>query len=71
MFRNLMNYPYKRTPLEAIGFYLAYFVALLLLGGIAGALAGLVSGPDSLGISGRAGNFTSITLRSSDLRRHL
>ena len=39
MFRELFNFSYRRTVVQAIGFYLFYLVFAMLLGGIAGAVA--------------------------------
>jgi Mn2+/Fe2+ NRAMP family transporter len=40
MFRELMNFSYRRTPLQAFGWYLIF----LLIGLVVGALAGVVVG---------------------------
>ena len=39
MFQKLFTFEYKRTPLQAFGFYLAYFLLTLLLAFFAGALS--------------------------------
>jgi hypothetical protein len=39
MFKNLTDYSYKRNLIEAIGFYLAYILLILLLVGLISALA--------------------------------
>lgn len=38
MFKHLTNFGYKRNTKEAFGFYLAYLVLVLLVGGLAGAM---------------------------------
>ncbi|MBU6415034.1 hypothetical protein KGQ34_02220 [Patescibacteria group bacterium] len=43
MFKNLLNFSYKRGWKEAIGFYLAFFLVGFILGGIGGALSGIQS----------------------------
>lgn len=43
MFKNLTDFSYKRNWKGAIGFYLAYFIVCLMLGGIGGALVGIQS----------------------------
>lgn len=43
MFKKLMDFSYERTPLEAVGFYLAYFGLGLLIGSLMGGILGLLS----------------------------
>jgi hypothetical protein len=40
MFRELMNFSYRRTPLQAFGWYLTFFLIGVVLSGIAGAIFG-------------------------------
>lgn len=42
MFKNLTNFGYQRNTKEAIGFYLAYFLLVVLVCVILGALVGLI-----------------------------
>jgi uncharacterized membrane protein YfcA len=42
MFSHLTDFGYQRTRKQALGFYITYALALLVLGGIAGFWAGLV-----------------------------
>lgn len=42
MFTKLLDFSYKRTPLQALGFYLAYLFLSILIGFLFGALAGLL-----------------------------
>ena len=44
MFKNLTNFSYTRSWKEAIGFYLAYFLVGLILGGSGGAWSAIQSG---------------------------
>ncbi len=44
MFANLADFGFRRTPLQAFGFYLAYFVLFLALAGLVGALVALAAG---------------------------
>lgn len=43
MFRQLTNFSYQRTPVQAVGFYLFYLILTVLAAAIAGGIAGLVS----------------------------
>ena len=44
MFKNLSYFSMKRTGKQAVGFYLAYFVLLVLIAGIAGGITGVFMG---------------------------
>ena len=41
MFKQLSNLAYQRTAIEAVGFYIAYLLLCILLGGVGGGIAGL------------------------------
>ncbi len=41
MFKNLVDFSYKRNWKEAIGFYIAWVVVILLGAGLAGGIAGI------------------------------
>ncbi|OGC05730.1 hypothetical protein A2526_05590 [candidate division WOR-1 bacterium RIFOXYD2_FULL_36_8] len=41
MFKNLIDFGYKRSALQALGFYLAYFFLLLMIISLVGAVMGL------------------------------
>jgi hypothetical protein len=43
MFRNVLDYGYKRTTLQAVGFYIAHLVILILISGIAGGIYGVIT----------------------------
>jgi len=63
MFKNLLDLEYKRTWLQAIGFYLAYFLFIVILGFLAGALIGLAfSGSNLFGIGVQIGNIMAIII---------
>lgn len=42
MFKSLTDLGYKRTALQAFGFYLAYFILGVIGGGLIGALIGVI-----------------------------
>jgi len=42
MFKKLTDFGYKRTALEAFGFYLAYFVLIILAAAFAGGVMGVL-----------------------------
>lgn len=44
MFNNLFDFEYKRSPLEALGFYIVFLIIGVLSGGILGGLAAILSG---------------------------
>ena len=44
MFAHLTNFAYKRTTLQAVGFYIAYFLLLLLIAGATGGFLALATG---------------------------
>lgn len=62
MFKNLTDFSYKRSGKEALGFYLAYLVLIVLVGGIVGAVTGLASGSQSYELGVRVGNIVAILL---------
>jgi hypothetical protein len=47
MFKNLTDFLYQRTGKEALGFYLAYFLLGIILGGIIGAMTVIFTGATS------------------------
>ena len=65
MFSGLIDLEMRRTPLQALGFYLAYsfglVIALAILGGIVGAVAGLVFGDVAIAVNKAMAAFGSIS----------
>lgn len=51
MFKNLFDFSYKRSALEAFGFYLAYFFLIILGAMLAGGLIGAIF-PSSASVYG-------------------
>jgi len=65
MFNKLIDFSYKRSGKEALGFYLAYLLLSILLGGLVGGVYGLVvgiKGPEGFQTGIRAGHVISILL---------
>src|SRR5258708_26247490 len=62
MFSNLTDFKRKRKAKEAVGFYIAYFVVLLILIIGLSYLQGLVTGDNSYGSSFKLGNAAAIIL---------
>jgi len=60
MFKNLTDFSHKRSGKEAFGFYLAYLVLIMLLGGLLGGIMGLVMGGGSFELGLRLGNLTAV-----------
>jgi heme A synthase len=42
MFNKLTNFAYTRKPKEALGFYLAYLLLVLIVGGLLGGISGML-----------------------------
>ena len=42
MFKNLLDFNYKRTPLEAIGFYIIFWILGFIIGALLGGLNALI-----------------------------
>src|SRR5689334_567476 len=55
MFRHLTDFGYQRTPLEAIGFYLTYFVLGVIASGALGAVFAVGSGANGFDEGMQAG----------------
>ena len=62
MFTNLMNFGYQRTTKQALGFYLAYFIVVILLGALSRGLAGIIAGDHSFDMGVKVGTFTASIL---------
>jgi hypothetical protein len=58
MFDGLSNFGLKRTPLQAVGFYIAYLVVTIVVAGMFGGVVSLFSGQiDSLDFNAQAGKY--------------
>jgi len=44
MFKNLTKFGYERSKKEAFGFYLAYLLLFVLIGGVVAAIIGVITG---------------------------
>ncbi|MEO0378440.1 MAG: hypothetical protein AAF329_28365 [Cyanobacteria bacterium P01_A01_bin.17] len=66
MFNQLSNFRYQRTAVQAIGFYIAYFLLLVISGGLAGAMTAMIFPGDPAQLGIRAG-FTIAILGCSGL----
>ena len=63
MFKNLVNFSYTRSTKEAFGFYIAYLIITMVLGGVAAQFAGLlVNQNDSFEFGLRIGSAVAILL---------
>ena len=61
MFSRLGEPGYRRTPLEAVGFYLVYAVLFVVLAALAGAAVGLLDPPAAeSGMSELVGNVVAV-----------
>lgn len=60
LFKNLTDFSYKRTGKQALGFYLAYFVLIVIVGALIGGLASLSIGDASINLGVRYGNILAI-----------
>lgn len=47
MFSKLTDFSYKRTGLQAFGFYLTYLIMVMLAGAVAGIIGALAAGEDT------------------------
>lgn len=68
MFKELTNLAYQRSALEAVGFYIAYFLSLMLVAITISQLFGLITGKNDFQTGALIGNiiaiFTSLGLAS-------
>lgn len=60
MFKNLTKFKVKRNLKEAIGFYIAYLVFVVLVSVVAATLAGMVTGNDNFEFGVRIGTMVAI-----------
>lgn len=63
MFDKLSDYKYRRTTSQAIGFYVAYLILIVIVGALAGAVVGpMVSSVDPYNSGVRVGVVTAIVI---------
>jgi len=55
MFKHLVDFRYQRNTKEAIGFYLAYFLLFILIGGLLGGATAILNTEAVTGSAMRAG----------------
>lgn len=60
MFKNLTDFGYKRNIKEAVGFYMAYLVLVMLVGGILGGILGVVMQNNTFGFGLKVGNVIGV-----------
>lgn len=60
MFKQLGNLAYQRNKLEALGFYIAYLITLLIVAVLASSLYSLITGSDDFDTGVRIGNIIAI-----------
>lgn len=62
MFINLTTFEYKRTPKEAVGFYLAYLLLYIVVGAVQGAITAMVIGHTDASLITKVGTVVSVLL---------
>lgn len=66
MFKNLTNYSYKKDFKEAVGFYIAYFILVIILSLLAGVIIGAITRNNNYSVGFKLGQIIaalfSITL---------
>lgn len=62
MFKELTNFSYKRDKKEALGFYLAYLLLIIVLSALAGGIATLITNNYSFDFGFRVGNLTAVVI---------
>jgi len=63
MFKHLTNFSYKRNAKEAIGFYIAYLVLIMIVGALLASALGIVMDTsDSFTFGLKVGNVTAIII---------
>lgn len=61
MFKNLLKFEYNRNLKESIGFYIAYFIFLMIVSGLMAGLIGLMVDPqDNFNFGLKIGNIIAI-----------
>jgi len=62
MFKKLMEFKYKRTTKEALGFYLSYLLLIVIVGALIGGIMGLVAGESSIEFGMRFGGLVAVII---------
>ena len=62
MFKKLTEFNHKRTSKEALGFYLAYLLLIVILSALIGGIFGLVIGEGSIELGMRLGGFVAVVV---------
>ena len=64
MFKNLTSFGYQRSTKEAIGFYLAYLVLVMIVGAVLGGTLGVAMQNDTFDFGLRVGNVIAVIVSS-------
>ena len=62
MFKNLVNFGYKRSGKEAVGFYITYLVVIILVSVLSAVLFGLITGSNDFSSGTKIGNIIAIII---------
>ncbi len=60
MFKKLTDFSYKRSGKEALGFYVAYLVLIIISAGLLGGVIGLILGEEGITLGMRVGNLIAV-----------
>jgi hypothetical protein len=60
MFKNLMNYGFQRNAMEAIGFYLAHLVLLMIVAVLSAAMLAVAMQNDAFDFGLKVGSVTAV-----------
>ena len=60
MFTNLLNYQFKRTGKQAIGFYIAYLFLGILIGGLSAGIYALITGEGGFNTGVQIGSLVAV-----------
>lgn len=62
MFKNLLSFETQRTALQALGFYIAYLIVTMLMGGIISGATGIATNNGSFEFGARIGAVLAIII---------
>ena len=62
MFKNLTNFGYQRDMKEALGFYIAYLILLMLVSGVSAGILGLAAGHGSFSFGLQVGAVVAVII---------